>query len=175
MLEVERMRIPVFVSCPSLLNPEQEKSAQFIKSLIDKNKLVWRALGKSDYSLQFPLTEVLGMVRHCSGGIILGFRQFEAPSGIFKAGTEKEEVQNGPVYMPTPWNHLEAGILFNQKLPILIFREKGITGGIFDIGTQDQVFIHEMPKLPLKAQTEDDLDTLFQNWAAQVKTHYYQR
>ena len=169
------MRIPVFVSCPRMLNNEQEKSARFIKSLIDKNKLVWRALGKSDYAHQFPLTEVLGMVRHCSGGIILGFRQFEAPSGIYKKGTKEEKVQRKPVYMPTPWNQLEAGILFNQKVPMLIFRENGIDGGIFDLGTQDQVFIHEMPKVPLKKQSKDDLDTLLQNWAAQVKTHYYQR
>ena len=46
--------------------------------------------------------------------------------------------------IPSPWNHLEAGILFGLRLPILIFRDTGITGGVFDPGVSD-VFIHEMP------------------------------
>src|SRR2546430_12066449 len=135
-MEIERMRIPVFVSCPSELNPEQEGAAQLIKEMLDQNKLVWRALGRSDYSYRLPLTEVMGMIRHCSGGIILGFKQFEAPSGVFKAGTAHPRTEDKPVVMPTPWNHLEAGILFNQELPILIFREEGITGGVFDIRSE---------------------------------------
>jgi hypothetical protein len=174
-MEIEKMRIPVFVSCPSDLTTEQEKAALVIKSLIDKNKLVWRALGRSDYSYRLPLTEVIGMVRHCSGGIILGFKNFEAPSGIYKKDTPKVLVENTTVVMPTPWNHLEAGVLFSQKLPILIFKEPGIKGGIFDIGTQEEVFIHNMPQPPLEQGVEDDLETLFQNWASQVKNHYYQR
>lgn len=171
---VERLRIPVFVSCPSDLSPDQEKSAEIIKQMIDKNKLAWRALGRSDYSYKLPLTEVLGMVRHCSGGIILGFKQFEAPSGIFKPGTPKEAIVNKTIVMPTPWNHLEAGILFNQRLPILIFKEDGISGGVFDIGTPD-IFIQKMPMPPLTSIAEDDLETLFQNWASDVKKHYYGR
>ena len=173
-MQVERMRIPVFVSCPSDLNPAQESAARIIKKLIDKNKLGWRALGRSDYSYKLPLTEVLGMVRHCSGGVILGFKQFEAASGVFKSGTPKEKRVKGSIVMPTPWNHLEAGVLFSQKVPILIFKEDGISGGVFDIGTPD-VFIHRMPTPPLVASAADDLETLFQNWASDVKNHYYGR
>ena len=173
-MKVERMRIPVFVSCPSDLSPNQEAAAQLIKELIDKNKLVWRGLGRSDYSYKLPLTEVLGMIRHCSGGVVLGFKQFEAPSGVFKPGTPKEKPTSDFVLMPTPWNHLEAGVLFNQELPILIFREEGIKGGIFDVGTPD-VFIHQMPSPPLTADATDDLEMLFQNWASDVKSHYYGR
>jgi hypothetical protein len=173
-MQVERMRIPVFVSCPSDLNAEQDRSAQLIKEMLDKNKLAWRALGRSDYSYKLPLTEVLGMVNHCSGGVILGFKQFEAPSGIFKPGTPNQKKVDAPVIMPTPWNHLEAGVLFNLKLPILIFKEDGISGGVFDIGTPD-VFIQKMPVPPLSPDANDDLETLFQNWASDVKKHYYGR
>ena len=173
-MKIERMRIPVFVSCPSDLSPTQESTAKLIKTMIDKNKLAWRALGRSDYSYKLPLTEVLGMVRHCSGGIILGFKQFESPSGVFKPDTPNEKVVSSPVVMPTPWNHLEAGILFNQNLPILIFKEDGISGGVFDIGTPD-IFIQKMPSPPLTPEAKEDLDTLFQNWASDVKRHYYGR
>ena len=61
-MNVEKMKIPVFVSCPSDLTPGQDASAQLIKDMLDKNKLAWRALGRSDYSYKLPLTEVLGMI-----------------------------------------------------------------------------------------------------------------
>lgn len=173
-MHVERMKIPVFVSCPSDLSPPQEQAARLINEMLDKNRLAWRALGRSDYSYKLPLTEVLGMVRHCSGGIILGFSQFEAPSGKFKIGTDRERYESGPVLMPTPWNHLEAGIMFTHRVPILIFREEGISGGVFDVGTPD-IFIHKMPVPPLSAEATDDLEALFQNWASDVKAHYYVR
>ena len=77
------------------------------------------------------------------------------------------------VIFPTPWNQLEAGILFNQKLPIMIFREEGITGGIFDEGITD-VYIHKMPHKEMSKEALDDLDTVFQNWASEVRARYYE-
>lgn len=173
-MKVQRLRIPVFVSCPSDLSPDQENVAKIIKTMLDKNKLAWRSLGRSDYSYNLPLREVLGMVRHCSGGIILGFRQFVAPEGVFKPNSPKEKIVKDTVVMPTPWNHLEAGILFARNLPILIFKEEGISGGIFDVGTPD-IFIQKMPSPPLTSEDKEYLDTLFQNWASDVKSHYYGR
>jgi len=116
------MRIPVFVSCPTDLSPAQEDSAEIVLDLLDKNKLAWRALGRSDYSYKTPLTEVLGMVSRCSGGVILGFSQFEAPSGVYKPNSANPRPVNQPVQMATPWNQLEAGIIFSHGLPILVFK-----------------------------------------------------
>jgi hypothetical protein len=172
-VKIPRMRIPVFVSCPTSLNPEQEASAGMIMRLLKRNKLEWRALGRSDYPRNLPLREVLRLVKHCSGGLILGFEQFRAPKGVHRRGTDKEERKNKPIVMPTPWNQLEAGILFNQKVPILIFREPGIDGGIFDIGITE-VYIHTMPTPNMSRDTLDDLDSVFQNWASEVRRHYYE-
>lgn len=171
-MKTPRMRIPIFVSCPSTLSPEQEVSAEIIHKLVQRYKLEWRALGRSDYPNKLPLREVLRMVRHCSGGLILGFTQFIAPSGVYRQGTPKEKTVTSPIVMPTPWNQLEAGILFNQKVPIMIFREVGIDGGIFDYGITD-VFVHDMPTAATSAEALDDLDSVFQSWAAEVRTHYY--
>ena len=112
------------------------------------------------------------MIQHCSGGVILGFEQFRAPSGIFKRGTGNQERVRTPVVMPTPWNQLEAGILFNHRLPILIFREPGIKGGIFDVGTTE-VFIHAMPRPNMSRSATDGLDMVFQKWSAKVYKQYY--
>ncbi|MES1227064.1 MAG: hypothetical protein ABUL72_00245 [Armatimonadota bacterium] len=173
MPDVPRMRIPVFVSAPSPdnLSPAQEESAKVIHRLINRYKLEWRALGRSDYPSIFPLKEVQRMIRHCSGGIILGFEQFQAPQGIYKAGSLRQRNVTD-VSFPTPWNQLEAGLLFSAGLPLMIFREPGVEGGIFDVGATE-VFINPMPHSGTSNQALDDLDSVFQNWVAKVRVHYY--
>ena len=73
---------------------------------------------------------------------------------------------------PTAWNHLEAGILFSLQLPLLVFKEKGISGGVFDSGVTD-VFIHNMPYPPLKSDGKRSLREVFLKWQAKVREHYY--
>jgi hypothetical protein len=168
------MHIPVFVSAPSHdnLSAEQAESAGIILKLVTKYKLEWRALGRSDYPNDLPLKEVLRMVKHCSGGIILGFEQFRTLQGTFKHGSKKATKVKTKTVFPTPWNQLEAGILFSAGLPMLIFREPGVSGGVFDIGTSE-VFIHQMPTAATAAESLNDLDSVFQNWVARVRNKYY--
>jgi hypothetical protein len=151
------MKIPVFVSCPTSLSPSQEAARTVIIRQLEDNDLEARALGRSDYPTELPLREVLLIARHCSGGIILGFEQFRASGGLKKRGTPAEEPVNTPMPFPTPWNHLESGILFGLRLPTLVFREDGITGGIFDTGVSD-VFIHPMPPPQIKGAAKDALE-----------------
>jgi len=174
MVKIPRMRIPVFVSAPSPdnLSPVQERSATAIFDLVTRYKLEWRALGRSDYPVDSPLKEVLRMVKHCSGGIILGFEQFRSSQGEFKPGSPNAKTASSPVPFPSPWNQLEAGILFSAGLPMMIFREPGISGGVFDIGTSD-VFVHQMPSPGMTSEAQDDLDSVFQTWVARVRTRYY--
>lgn len=112
------------------------------------------------------------MIRHCSGGIVLGFEQFRTDTGEFKAGSKSASKVSTTVRFPTPWNQLEAGLLFSAGLPLLIFREPDIKGGIFDVGTSE-VFIHQMPHSKTSDEALDDLDTIFQHWVSRVRRHYY--
>ena len=166
------MKIPVFVSCPTSLSPSQEAARSVIIRQLDDNDLEPRALGRSDYPTELPLREVLLIARHCSGGIILGFEQFRASGGLKKRGTPAEEQVSTPIPFPTAWNHLESGIVFGLHLPTLVFREDGITGGIFDTGVSD-VFIHPMPPPNIKGAAKDALRQVFQRWAGRVREHYY--
>ncbi len=68
-----RIRIPVFVSCPSNLNRKQKESAKIIHRQLKKYNIEWRSLGANEYPNVLPLREVVRMIKHCSGGIILGF------------------------------------------------------------------------------------------------------
>lgn len=110
------------------------------------------------------------MARHCSGGIVLGFSQFFAPSGEFKPGTPgARKVKN--VMFPTPWNQLEAGILFGLRLPLMVFHEDGIEGGVFDRGVTD-VFLNRLPLNGFSSVQKKQVTEAIQSWSAKVREHY---
>lgn len=168
------MRIPVFVSCPSTLSPAQEASRKIIVERLAEVHLEPRTLGRTDYPDEYPLREVLVIARHCSGGVVLGFEQCLATHGAWKRDTN-EARRFGPksaVPFPTPWNHLEAGLLFALQLPLLIFKEPEITGGVFDPGVTD-VFIHKMPVSGMAARDLKALKSVILKWHGKVTQHYY--
>ena len=167
------MKIPVFVSCPTSLSATQEAARKMILRELDRANLEPRALGRSDYPTELPLREVLLLAKHCSGGVILGFEQLRVQAGILKRGTSDEKAVRSPLPFPTAWNHLEAGILFGMSLPLLVFAEDGIAGGVFDRGVTD-VFIHRMPSKNMMSPAKKALSAVFQKWQASVRTHYYQ-
>lgn len=166
------MDIPVFVSCPTSLSAEQNASRGLVLRQLKRFNLEARALGRSDYPTELPLREVLLLARHCSGGVILGFEQYRSNAGINQPGTERETPHDSPLPFPTPWNNLEAGILYGLRLPLLIFKEAGIEGGVFDPGVTD-VFIHPMPTASDNSSRKDALSDVFLKWQADVRAHYY--
>jgi hypothetical protein len=121
------MRIPIFLSAPTSLSPEQESVRNRIVRLLKSQGLEPRTLGRQEYPTDYPLREVAVIAKHCSGGIILGFEQLLVRSGISKRGTNAERTVRN-IRLATPWNNLEAGILFGLGLPLLIFRDDGLGG-----------------------------------------------
>ena len=169
------MKIPVFVSSPTKLNAEQEKIRLAVFNTLDQYGLESRALGQSDYPTQLPLREVIVIAKHCAGAIILGFEQQFAPTIEICRGLEKSKGGGSAsnVSYPTAWNNLEAGIVYSIGLPILVFRDKGITGGIFDNGVSD-VFIHDMPTLDSHGKFAQAVNDVFLKWQADVRRNYYE-
>lgn len=162
------MKIPVFVSSPTLLSDSQRSVRQSIFSVLGNLNLEPRALGQSDYPTDLPLREVYVIAKHCAGGVILGFSQFFTSEGVSKPGTAKEK-KIANVSYPSPWNHLEAGVLFSLGLPLLVFREEGIVGGVFDDGVTD-VFVHPMPR---DAESDVGVKEVFLKWRSKVDRIYY--
>jgi hypothetical protein len=165
-------KIPVFISCPTTLNKRQSELRMFLVSILNDLNMEPRALGRSDYPKDYPLKEVAIIAKRCSGGIILGFEQLRFTSGISKIGTKSEKKLKGLTTFPTSWNQIEAGILFGLKLPLLIFKEEGITGGIFDPGISD-AFVHSLPNKLTEAK-KDEIKQVIQKWYAQVSSLYNQ-
>ncbi len=166
-------KIPVFVSCPTSLSNEQEKRRRVIINILDELQLEARALGRGDYPTDLPLREVFILAKHCYGGIILGFEQIHVEKGIRKRNTKEARRLDKPISIPTPWNHLEAGILYGLKMPLLIFKEEGIEGGVFDYGITD-AFIHSMPPAKITKDKLDELRQVFLKWFAFVSNKYHE-
>ena len=166
-------KIPVFVSCPTTLTEEQEKQRDVIINILTDLQLEARALGRGDYPMEYPLKEGFIIAKHCAGGIILGFEQVFVDSGMKKRNSPGATPirADKPMLLPTPWNHLEAGILYGMKLPLLIFKEDGIEGGVFDYGITD-AFINSMPKADSPKHKIDELKQVFLKWYALVSAKY---
>lgn len=165
------MHIPVFVSCPTDLNATQAEIRDYLLEWLERNNLVAHTLGRSDYPIHSTLREVLALGKRCCGALILGFEQVYSDKIFKKRGTPTESQVNN-VSLPTPWNHLEAGIMYAQRIPLLILREEGITGGIFDSGTVDG-FVHDMPKLQASGP-DRRIDNILQRWSSEVISKYYE-
>lgn len=165
------MRIPVFVSCPTSLSERQEAARGLILAQLDDLGLEPRAVGRSDYPTELPLREVLILIRHCAGGVILGFEQYRSHGGIERPETVRARKVDSVRPLPTPWNHIEAGLLLGASLPTLIFREDGITGGVFDPGVTT-AFVHHMPE-PSSEAAKSEIEPVFLKWQAEVRNRYY--
>lgn len=144
---------------------------------LDELNLEPRALGRSDYPSELPLREVMVIARHCAGGIVLGYEQFQVTAGTWKRGLGKNNGERKlkpgeTLSIPSPWNHLEGGILFGLGIPLLIFREGNLTGGVFDNGVTD-VFIHPTPPPKIALRVRTSLKEVFLKWHAKVAARYY--
>lgn len=165
-------KIPVFISSPTTLNKRQNELRKMIVTIIEELNMEARALGRSDYPKDYPLKEVAIIARKCNGGIILGFEQIRISDGKIKVGTKDEKIIKDEILLPTPWNHIEAGILFGLKIPLLIFKEEGVSGGVFDHGITD-AFVHVLPKKITEGK-RNEIRQVIQKWFAEVSILYNQ-
>jgi hypothetical protein len=166
------MRYPVFVSTPNCLSQKQIEVYQFFLNELSRNGLEPHTLGQTLQPTQNPLHEVLVLAKHMCGGVILGFEQFCSTDGVSKPDTEKQVKISNPKYFPSPWNQLEAGILYTLGLPLLILKEPTIDGGIFDHGVT-RWYTHTLPfGEPPEAQKQT-INSLLGDWKSQVREYFY--
>jgi hypothetical protein len=164
--------VPVFVSLPSKLNSDQKTVYETIEAALKALRLDPRTVGRSDQALQSPLGRVYQLARRCSGGLILGFRQTAVHDMTQWPGTKLEERRsNKTTYFGSPWNQLEAGILYSLGVPLLVFAEEGIVDGIFERGVGN-LFIHEFRCEEFGSAEGDQMNHLIQEWSRHVRNHY---
>ncbi|MDO5082810.1 MAG: hypothetical protein Q4D89_05330 [Arachnia propionica] len=164
------IKIPVFVSAPTNLSQGQQESYDFFVQLLSDEGLERRALGRTDVAFKSPLSEVVNVARRCFGGLILGYEQMYAPRAEFKRATNFSVVVES-AHLPTPWNNLEAGVLSALGKPLAIFRESGITGGVFDDGASG-MFVNKLPVQVPIAEERSVISQIVKRWASEVRRLY---
>lgn len=167
------MRIPIFLSRPLDLSARQLRSLRVVERGLRKIDFDLLTLGLGASPTDSPLREVYVLARRCSGGVIMGFEQYEITKGTRKSGTRSEfRIDGRPVRIPSPWNQIEAGILFGMRLPLLIFREEGVEGGIFVEGSSD-AFVHPMPVPNMNRKQKQELQEVLIRFSAKARRFYY--
>ena len=172
------VRLPVFVSGPTKLSPEQDDVRNAIFDILEEEELAPRALGQTDYPDSLPLVQVCMFASHCAGGLILGFEQIRATAGIQKYRARDSEYRDaskpidGMLRLPTAWNHMEAGVLFALGRPLLIMCETGIADGVFFPGTAS-TFTHTLPaNLNEMTRQRDQIRQIIKSWRGRVSATY---
>jgi hypothetical protein len=164
------IKIPVFLSAPSVLNKAQQEVYDFVIGSLNEENLQPRALGRSDFPQSDPMTEVYYIARACYGGIILGFSQIESENGILRRGTPGE-AKIDKVVTPTPWNQIEAGIIVALRRPLLVFTEATVTGGVFDQGAFNG-YLQRFNPASMKDEDWEQIRERVRLWSASVRATF---
>jgi hypothetical protein len=118
----------VFLGMPAIITDRQQPYLeQWLGWLADQDLDVVR-LERGAYARDpWPrLTELLALA---DGVVLLGFRQLDARTAIWRPGTGEEVPAAG--WWTSPWLHLEAGMAVALALPVLAVPEDGVTEGVF--------------------------------------------
>lgn len=130
-----------FVSRPSSRNDWQEAFLDHLDDLLKQRDLRPVVVGQTEYPNKAPIHAVQHRMEQCDGALILGLEQLHVVEGRETPGAvEERTVEN--LHLPTPWNQIKAGMAFMHELPMLIIKEEGVEGGIFDVGNSDR-YIHQ--------------------------------
>jgi hypothetical protein len=130
----------VFVSRPTSIAPEFVTGFDAFSGLLRSHELNPRTLGVSEYPTESPLDEVIAIMNQCVGAVILGYPQIRVEKGDVKG---KSIDPSKGLVLATEWNHIEAGLAYAKKLPLLVIHHRGVCRGIFDRGACNK-FLHEI-------------------------------
>jgi len=162
--------VPIFVSIPTKLNDRQQAVHAGIGRALKTAGLFPRTVTGCVPPMQSPLAEITRLARRCAGGLILGFRQAAASKLVRWPGSRFETTAQA-AYYPSPWNQLEAGILYSLGVPMLIFAEDGVTGGIFDEG-MGNFLIHAFSADSFSEADAEHMAILIREWGRHVMRHH---
>ncbi len=157
-------KIPVYVSRPST-TPAQAASVELLRRWSEDSGLEWMELEQAHFSFDKPpLEQVLDVIQKCYGGLILGFEHSRSESLVARRGDTSKAVSTSQV-VASPWRQIEAAVLLARNLPVLIFKDRDVTEGLFDPTSGHLV-------VDLPTQTDDRWTEVFANWVKKVREHH---
>lgn len=154
----------VFVSRPTELPHDFEHAYTPFEDFLKERKIQPRRLGKGDYSDEAPLEAVITLMKECVGAIVIGYPQYEISTEITKAGKKVEATHR---IFPTPWNHIEAALAFQNDIPTLVMAHEGVVGGVFDPGVTGK-YVLSMNLMDVEWHLSDEFQGVFEKWRCKL-------
>ena len=157
-------RPKVFISKPGTLNVLQQELVREVRRILAEENIDATTVERGDYPNVGAISEVRRVLMGCSGALVIGFRQLEVTKGTWRSGTgEAKSVED--VALPTTWNHVEAGMAAMAGLPMLFLVERGVIGGLFELGDVG----HSVTTLDLMQPNHDEVRRSIEGWAHSVR------
>jgi hypothetical protein len=156
----------IFVSRPTWIATEFQTGLDCFLRFMRSHELNPRTLGASDYPSKTPLDEVISLMSLCSGAIILGYPQIYVEKGMLKDQAIPTP-NTQPYFLPTEWNHIEAGLAHARGLPLLVIHHRGVRRGIFDRGAISN-FIYERDLTDASWPLHEDINGAFAKWKSEL-------
>lgn len=164
------MKLPVFLSVSKPYTEEQVKFLANFEKFMDNQGFQPRTVGRSDYFIDEPLAGCRMVLLESYGLVTVAFRRYYVAEGWENYGCQDEQKSIGDTYLTSPWCHIEAAMAYQLGLPILIFREEGVsTRGLLGKGITDTY-------MPVFSASEfetyfdrDDFRQWFYQWGGRVR------
>ena len=126
------MALRVFLSTGAPHLPLQTAFLQRLEATLRGHGLSPVTLGRGEYDHRNPMQAISDRMKDCQGAVIVGLERRYSPQAIERRGSRDRTVIRNLI-TATPWNHLEAGMAFQLRLPLLVLRERKVHAeGILD-------------------------------------------
>jgi hypothetical protein len=152
----------VFVSRPTWIHDSFREGLRVFLTRLSDLGINARTLGATDQPTRAPLDEVISLLDKCRGAVILGYPQIQINTGQLK-----NQWLEAPLSLPTEWNHIEAGLAYARKLPLLVIHHVGIARGIFDRGALNS-FLFERDLTDSAWASTEDIGGAIRSWRDNV-------
>jgi hypothetical protein len=152
----------VFLSLGNPYKPEYQDFAEALEKKCEELGIALKSVGYNVGTHGRPLMKVIEILDQSKGAVIVAFKRLEVASG-----SEKGKSLPAPVYVTTPWNHIEAAMAYDRGLPMLVLVETGLKlEGVLEKG--NDWYVHEMDMQPASLQ-DKRFKLLFSEWREALK------
>lgn len=136
--DILKNKIPIFLSYPKPINRLQQRFIDILQIELEKRGIYPRNMGVGEYSMDAPMVAIRRIMSETRGCLCVAFRRTYIQNGESKSGADIEGQRPSKiadVWYTSAFSQIEPAMAFQQGIPLLIFREKGvIEEGILEKG-----------------------------------------
>ena len=131
----------VFISCLGNLSPRQTEYIDALVRKLNSMHLEPILLSRDKYRKSGQISVIQSNIDRADGVIIVGLKNMLIKEGEYRPSSS-DKIKLKDKWLPTAWNHIEAGIACALGKPTLIIHQAELTDGVFDKSINDCKITH---------------------------------